>query len=86
LEFQYAFLFPGEITAGPGARDTVWNIYFRAMILWNGCIEMRGEANASAKYAMAAWVESCELDDLLDKHTCDTERRFLFIGREFLYK
>lgn len=51
---------------------------------------MRGEANASdsvkAKYAMAAWVESCELDDLLAKHTCDTERAFLFIGREFLYK
>lgn len=51
---------------------------------------MRGEVNVSdpvkAKYAMAAWMESCELDDLLDKHTCDLERAFIFIGREFLYK
>lgn len=59
-------------------------------MLWNGCIAMKGEANAcdfvEAKYAVAAWMESCELDSLLDKHTCDTERAFMFIGREFLYK
>ena len=51
---------------------------------------MREEANASdpakAKYAIATWLESCELDDLLDRHTCDTERAYIFIGREFLYK
>lgn len=51
---------------------------------------MRGEVNVSdpakAKYAMATWMESCELDDLLDKHTCDIERAFIFIGREYLYK
>lgn len=51
---------------------------------------MRGEVNFSdpvkANYAMTAWMESCELDDLLDKHTCDMERAFIFIGREFLYK
>lgn len=60
------------------------------MVLWNGCIETREEVNASdsikAKHAMAIWMESCELDDLLDKHTCDTERAFIFIGREYLYK
>jgi len=76
--------------AGQRARDTVWNIYFRAIVLWNGYIEMRGETNVSdpvkAKHAMATWLESCELDDLLDKHTCDTERAYIFIGREFLYK
>lgn len=76
--------------AGPRARDTVWNIYFRAMLLWNGCIGVRGEMNlsdsAKAKYVMAVWMESCELDGLLDQHTCDTERSFLFIGREFLFK
>ena len=57
-------------------------------MLWNGCVEMRGEASdcVKTKYAMTAWAESCELDDLLDKHTCDTERGFLFIGREFLFK
>jgi len=59
-------------------------------VLWNGYIEMRGETNVSdpirAKHAMATWVESCELDDLLDKHTCDTERAYIFVGREFLYK
>jgi len=90
LKPQYAFLLPGEIAVGPRARDTVWNIYFRAMVLWNGCIGMRGEVNVSdsvqAKYAMTTWMESCELDDLLDKHTCDTERAFIFIGREYLYK
>ena len=49
---------------------------------------MREEVNVSdpVKYAMAAWVESCELDDLLDEHTCDAERAFIFVGREFLYK
>ena len=90
LESQYAFLLPGEIAVGPRARDAVWNIYFRAMVLWNGCVGMRGEANVSdsvqAKYAMTTWMESCELDDLLDKHTCDIERAFIFIGREYLYK
>ncbi|KAF9778621.1 hypothetical protein BJ322DRAFT_1014096 [Thelephora terrestris] len=86
---NYAFLFPGEVTTGPSARDTVWSIYFRATLLWNGCIGMRGEMNVSdsakAKYAMEAWKESCELDNLLDHHTCDTERAFLFVGREFLF-
>ena len=51
---------------------------------------MRGETNVSdpvkAKYAMDIWMESCELDDLLDNHTCDTERAYIFIGREFLHK
>jgi hypothetical protein len=60
------------------------------MILWNGCVRMMAEVNVGdsvkAKYAMAAWMESCELDDRLDEHTCDTERAFIFIGREFLYK
>jgi hypothetical protein len=60
------------------------------MMLWNGCIGIREEVNVSdpvkAKYAIATWMESCELDDLLDKHTCDMERAYIFIGREFLYK
>jgi len=59
-------------------------------VLWNGCVGMRGDMSASdsvqAKYAMTTWMESCELDDLLDKHTCDIERAFIFIGREYLYK
>ena len=51
---------------------------------------MREDVNVSgpvkAKYAIATWMESCELDDLLDEHTCDMERAYIFIGREFLYK
>jgi len=38
-----------------------------------------------AQFAMTAWLESYAIDDALNKHTCDIERSYMFLGREYLF-
>ena len=99
---QFRLLFPGENLSGlpafsvPGAigqthlvRETVWALYARAMLLWHACVRIRGE-NVSdherALFANAVWREADAIENALDGHTCQTERAFLFQGREYLFK
>ncbi|KAI0754986.1 hypothetical protein C8Q80DRAFT_1142298 [Daedaleopsis nitida] len=94
---NYALLFPGESLTSvddspavpPPAKDSVWALYMRAMLMWHSCILMRGDANLShadkAQFALTAWTEIDAIEEALNRHTCDIERSFLFQGRELLF-
>lgn len=60
------------------------------MMLWNSCLKMRRDSGVSdaekAQFAMSAWLETYTLEDALNKHTCDIERSYMFLGREYLFK
>jgi hypothetical protein len=51
---------------------------------------MRTDTTASdtekAQFAIKAWLEADVLEAALDKHTCNLERTFLFIAREYIFK
>ncbi|KZT73776.1 hypothetical protein DAEQUDRAFT_661448 [Daedalea quercina L-15889] len=87
-----AVLFPGESLFPPGARhskDTVWALYMRSLLLWNGCVHMRNDASMSdadkAQYAMDAWIEIDAIETALSHHTCNIERTFMFVSRDYLF-
>ena len=97
-------LFPGEsLTSAddspelpPPAKDSVWALYMRAMLLWNSCVRTRAaaapqdtpdaDAEDKARFAVAAWAEIDAIEAALDAHACGIERAFLFQGRELLFK
>ncbi|KAF8526163.1 hypothetical protein JB92DRAFT_2700846 [Gautieria morchelliformis] len=92
---NYALLFPGEALAqsslfnvADSAKESVWALYSRAMLLWNSCLRMRGDDvsdNDKAAFAANAWIESTWIEEALDAHTCGCDQAFLFQGREFLF-
>ncbi|KAI0771263.1 hypothetical protein BD413DRAFT_476321 [Trametes elegans] len=94
---NYALLFPGEsltyvdgaAAVPPPAKNSVWALYMRAMLMWNSCIRMRADATLpdaeKAQFAVAAWEEIDAIEGALRRHTCGIERSFLFQGRELLF-
>ncbi|KAI0712149.1 hypothetical protein C8Q76DRAFT_622567 [Earliella scabrosa] len=94
---NYALLFPGESLTSvddapavpPPAKDSVWALYMRAMLMWNSCIRMRADGSLSdadkAHFALTAWAEIDVIEEALNRHTCGIERSFLFQGRELLF-
>ncbi|CAL1713148.1 unnamed protein product [Somion occarium] len=90
---NYTVLFPGESlmpAASPDlAKETVWALYMRSMLLWHSCVRMRlepeGDDATKAQFAVGAWLEIDRIEEALSKHTCNIERAFLFQGREFLF-
>lgn len=39
-----------------------------------------------SQYAVKAWLEADALEAALNRHTCNLERAFLFIAREYIFK
>ena len=97
---QFALFFNGEATSraltlgGAGvaerAKDTVWALYNRVMLLWHSCLRMRVNPTLAysekAQFAMAAWHELDAIERALNAHTCDLEKSFMFQGREIIFK
>jgi hypothetical protein len=73
-----------------GGKDTVWALYYRAMLLWNACVRIRHDTSFSdldrRDFAMRAWMETEAIEKALGRHTCSIERAFMFHGREYLFK
>jgi hypothetical protein len=73
-----------------GRKNTVWALYLRAMLLWNGCVRMRHATGTSDNdrrdFAMRAWIETEAIERALEWHTCRGERSFMYHGREILFK
>jgi hypothetical protein len=71
------------------AKDTVWALYNRVMLLWHGCLRLRMDGALphadKAQFAMAAWLELDAIEAALDGHTCGVERAYLFQGREVVF-
>jgi hypothetical protein len=38
-----------------------------------------------AEFTVKAWIQTQEIEDALDAHTCNLERAYLFHGREHLF-
>ncbi|KAH8104576.1 hypothetical protein BXZ70DRAFT_921504 [Cristinia sonorae] len=88
---NYAILFPGESVMSEGqqgAKDSIWALYMRIMLLWHSCVRMRRQTQMSdgekAHFAVNAWLEVDRLDEALNRHTCNLERSYLYQGREYL--
>jgi hypothetical protein len=73
-----------------GGKNTVWALYLRAMLLWNGCVRMRHDTSISdydrRDFAMRAWIETEAIERALQGHTCRGEGSFMYHGREILFK
>jgi len=89
---NFALLFPGESMFHPDsstAKDSVWPLYMRALLLWNGSVRMHQDPTMSEadkiQYAMDAWRELDVIEDTLSRHTCNIERTFMFVSRDYLF-
>lgn len=95
---NYSILFPGEsllplqtrmYSNAIGGKNTVWALYLRAMLLWNGCVRMRHDTGISdydrRDFAMRAWIETEAIEKALQRHTCRGEGSFMYHGREILF-
>lgn len=60
------------------------------MLLWVACVRVRAEQSVDdherAVFAGAVWREADAIENALDGHSCQTERAFLYSGREYLFK
>ncbi|KAH8113570.1 hypothetical protein DFH11DRAFT_1510242 [Phellopilus nigrolimitatus] len=92
---NYRNVFPGEnltdlsvSSSTHTTPETVWALYARIMLLWHACLRIRN-GNASdqerAIFAHSVWLETDAIENALNGHTCNTERTFLFQGREYLF-
>lgn len=39
-----------------------------------------------AAFTIEAWLETLAIEEALDEHDCTIERRFFWVGREYLFK
>ena len=51
---------------------------------------MRNDTTVSdtekSQFAVKAWLEADVIEVALNRHTCNLERAFLFIAREYIFK
>lgn len=86
---NFALQWSGEALAGGPGRRSVWALYDRAALLWSDCVRQRDIQKTDAEkaeVAMRTWLETEEIEEALNQHTCDIEKSFMFIGRETLFK
>jgi hypothetical protein len=83
------------------ARQAVWALYSRTVLLWASCLRMRYEAfkrfahgeltreeqdDRISAFAVKAWPETSIIETALNRHTCDIESKFLNLGREWIFR
>ena len=93
--FKFAILFPGEASdrlnprLKQSAKDSVWALYCRSMLLWNFSYRLNQDTisdNVKAEYAFEVWVETQSIQDAVDSHVCNLDTALLYMCREHLYK
>ncbi|PCH40106.1 hypothetical protein WOLCODRAFT_98280 [Wolfiporia cocos MD-104 SS10] len=86
LLFLGESLFPSTCEA---AKESVWSLYVRSMLLWNSCVRMRSDPTMSnadkSQYAMDTWLEINAIEEAFSRHSCEIERTFLFVSRDYLF-
>ena len=92
---QYRVLFPGEAfervqgTLIQSPKQSVWALYCRSMLLWNGVSRRRQNdwsGDRRARYAIDAFHEVRSLQEAVDMHQCNLDTALLYLCREYLYK
>ncbi|KIY45620.1 hypothetical protein FISHEDRAFT_49059 [Fistulina hepatica ATCC 64428] len=72
------------------AKETIWALYDRIFLVHNSCIRMKTDKSMSqadkSHFSLQANTELDCLERALARHTCDIERTFLWMGREYLFK
>ncbi|KAI0319115.1 hypothetical protein OF83DRAFT_1170514 [Amylostereum chailletii] len=90
---NFHLMFPDEyhersIYVGPHAgKDTVWALYCRSMLIWNCCTRFqdeRLESDAKAQLGVAVFVETREVEQALDAHSCNIDTALTYMCREFI--
>ncbi|TFY66432.1 hypothetical protein EVG20_g4654 [Dentipellis fragilis] len=85
---NFKLLFPGEYGAGPGgAKDTVWALYCRSMLIWNMCSRFEDPSlsgDAKAQIAVGVFVETNTMDRALDAHVCNIDTSLIYMSRELI--
>ena len=86
-------MFPGEAMAANGVvmgADDIWTLNMRAMLLMHSCMRIREAYGLSladrAQLAVQAWLEIDDIEQRLDRHTCDMDTAFGFQAREILFR
>jgi hypothetical protein len=71
------------------AKESVWALYCRSMLLWNFCTRLRKDTcpeSEKAEFALEAWVETQAIQDSLDMHVCNLNTALMYMAREYIYK
>ncbi|KAI0769420.1 hypothetical protein BD413DRAFT_477518 [Trametes elegans] len=95
---KYVLLFPGEAyermpgheqASGQSPKESVWALYCRSMLLWNGCVYMQRDESLTtdqrANLAIAVFHETRAIQDALDTHHCNLDTGLIYVCREYLY-
>ncbi|KAG9316797.1 hypothetical protein JVU11DRAFT_2861 [Chiua virens] len=93
---NYRLLFPGEVSERgstdhkmQSAKDSMWALYCRSMLLWNFCTTRLRKNTYSrdhtSELALEAWQEAQEIQNALDSHTCNLDMALLYMCREYVY-
>jgi hypothetical protein len=62
------------------AKHTIWALQSRCYMLYTSCLSVHHDASISeydkGQFALQAWLESEEIEIMLNRHSCDIERAF----------
>ncbi|KAJ3480583.1 hypothetical protein NLJ89_g12271 [Agrocybe chaxingu] len=94
---NYALFFPGEILDrhapayqtrdGLCAKESVYALFCRAMLLWNFCNRFREPSRDEerAEQAQEAFLEAQAIEDALNAHRCNLDTTIMYTCREYLH-
>jgi hypothetical protein len=62
------------------AKHSIWALQSRCYMLYTSCFSVHHDASISeydkGQFAVQAWLESEQIEKMLNMHTCDIERAF----------
>lgn len=69
--------------------DDIWTLNFRTMLLMHVCMRTRENKHLSlaerAQLSVQAWMEIEDIEQRLQRHTCELHSVFGFEAKEFLF-
>ncbi|KAF9519724.1 hypothetical protein BS47DRAFT_1312356 [Hydnum rufescens UP504] len=94
--WNFKVFFPGEKLFGTPqmqddltAKHSIWALQSRCYMLYTSCFSVHHDASISeydkGQFAVQAWLESEQIEKMLNTHTCNIERAFLYFGRQVLF-
>ena len=95
ISLQFAILFPDErlyqLEGQPrhSPKQSIWALYCRSMLLWNGCLRLRKLDSGNgqrAEYVLQAYMEMDEIKEAIESHVCSADDHLLYMAKEFLFK
>ncbi|KAF9519741.1 hypothetical protein BS47DRAFT_1288133 [Hydnum rufescens UP504] len=93
---SFKVFFPAERLFGTpqmqvdlAAKHSIWALQARCHMLYTSCLSVHHDESISeydkGQFAVQAWLETEQIKQMLDSHTCDIERANLYFGRQILF-